>query len=99
LSGTSVSTVLSAGIAAAVLSFATQISPRLLPQEYLRELHTRRAMRLVFRYMSATRDGSYSYVTPWKLLQAEGEHPTRKATTRLRAILDEIGVESEGRSR
>jgi hypothetical protein len=51
-------------------------------------------MRLMFRYMSASRDNSYSHVTPWKLLKAEDEYFSEQAATRLRVILDEIGVES-----
>lgn len=67
-SGTSYATPIAAGIAALVLQFARQNLPADSPE--LSAVSSPEGMRLLFSYMSSSRQG-FGYVVPWKLLSSE----------------------------
>jgi hypothetical protein len=85
LSGTSVATPIAAGISALVLEFARQAFSGRYPG--LMELvASPRGMRLLFRYMSSSRD-NFAYVVPWKLLSIKSPPGANEA--RISSILQE----------
>jgi hypothetical protein len=63
-SGTSFATPIAAGIAASILEFARHSFAARSPG--LAAVSSPEGMRLLFSYMSSSRDG-FAYVTPWKL--------------------------------
>ena|SRR5437764_10336697 len=92
VSGTSVSTAIAAGLAAALLEFAHQPDARkVIGDEGLRNMGSMEGMAAVFKLMSTYhRDNGYDCLVPWDLLPSDVSK--KKPETTRRVISENISM-------